>query len=581
VPSVFADPQKIQDPVRFARKVSALLNIPARDVLSKIRDRTKRSVRIAQKVNPALGPEIKRLGLEGLWILEEGMRLYPGRELASQVVGSVGSEGEGRGGLERYYDRFLRSRKLVVKTGRDRLGRAIFSDDTLVLEPEPGADLYLTLDSVIQHLVERELNDAARESRSASAMAVVMDPSDGRVLAMASYPPVNSNRVERLDIANMKNRPVEELYEPGSTFKLFSLAAALETPGFSVDRRVQCTKGSLRVNGKTIRSHTPHEWLTPREILKFSDNIGTARIALQIGAENIRAVLKRFGFDNQTGIEFPSEPNGLLAPASKWRDVDLANISFGQGVGVTAIQLVTAISMIANGGMSVRPYLFRKARFADGKELGTQLAIPQTRVISERTAKTMRAWMEAVTEPDGTGTLAKIPGYRTAGKTGTSQKPDPATRGYSEKRVVSSFGGFVPASNPKLAAIFVFDDPAKGDFGSQLAAPVFRRALEATLSYLNIPPDEGNVARAELPKFEPAPIVDSPKELFQDAGLLPDLRGLTVREVLSKAQGLSIDVKVIGNGVAVRQMPEAGRLLSKVQRLNVYFDEANRRKGAS
>jgi cell division protein FtsI (penicillin-binding protein 3) len=189
--------------------------------------------------------------------------------------------------------------------------------------------------------------------------------------------------------------------------------------------------------------------------------------------------------------------------------------------------------------------------------------------------------MEDVTEPDGTGTLAKIPGYRTAGKTGTSQKVDPATHTYSDKRVVSSFGGFVPASNPKLAAIFIFDDPAKGDFGSQLAAPVFRRALEATLSYLNIPPDEVNVARPELPKFEPAAIVDSPKELSQDADLLPDLRGLTVREVLSKAQGLSIDVKVIGNGVAVRQMPGPGQMLSKVQRLNVYFDEANRRKGAS
>ncbi len=581
VPSVFADPKLISDRMAFAKKLSPFLRISAHEILSKIRDDSKRFVWLARRVNPALTPALHRMNLDGFGVLEEGVRFYPGRELAAQVLGLVGTDGEGLEGLERFYDRFLRSQKMVVKAEKDARGRPIFSSDTVVLEPEPGADLYLTLDSVIQHIVEKELNEAARKSRSPKAMAVMMDPSDGRILAMASYPPLNPNRTEHLAIENLRNRPVEEMYEPGSTFKLFGIAAALEDPNFPVNQRVLCTKGSLRLNGKTIRSHVPHQWLTPQEVLKFSDNIGMSRIALEVGPRGTYSVLKRLGFGTQTGVDFPGEPNGMLSFFSKWSPLDLANISFGQGVGVTTLQILSAVSSIANGGIPVRPYLVEKAKFMDGRELVMRNTPPAMRVLSRRTAETLRSWMEEVTAAGGTGTLAKIPGYRTAGKTGTAQKIDPVTHRYSERRVVSSFVGFAPVSNPKLAAIFVFDDPAKGDFGGQLAGPVFRNAMEAALGYLNVPPDEPILTRAAVPQN--AEVVTEEPELpeLQDADSLPDVRGLTVREVLARMQRLPIDVRVIGSGVAVRQMPEPGCAISKVQKLEVFFGEENRKRGAT
>ncbi|MFH1018030.1 MAG: penicillin-binding protein [Pseudomonadota bacterium] len=584
VPSVFADPKLVSDPASFARQLAPILRISPREILSKIRDRSKRFVWLSRKVDPSLTPALKQLDLAGFGVLQEGMRLYPGRELAAQVMGLVGSDGEGLEGLERFYDRYLRSRRMIVKAEQDRRHRPIFSNDTVVLEPEPGADLYLTLDSVIQHIVEKELAGAARASRTPRATAVVIDPSDGRILAMASYPPINPNRTDHLAAENLRNRSVEEIYEPGSTFKLFAIAAALEEPSFSVGQRVPCMKGSLRLNGKTIRSHVPHQWLTPREVLKFSDNIGMSRIALKIGPRAMYTALKRLGFGNATGVDFPGEANGMLSPYSKWRDVDLANISFGQGVGTTVLQIASAVSAIANGGIWVRPYLVEKARFADGRELIMRNSQAAVRVLSPRTAEVLSGWMEEVTASGGTGATAKIPGYRTAGKTGTAQKIDPVTHNYSDRRVVSSFAGFAPASNPKVAAIFVFDDPPKGDFGAVLAGPVFRDAMEAILTYLNVPPDDGTVEQAsvfpqadEIAEEEPA----QAQAPAQDADLLPDVRGLTVREVLTRTRHLSIDVKVTGSGVAVRQMPEPGQAISKVRRLEVFFDKANRKRGST
>ncbi len=556
-PSVFADPSAIENRKKFARAVAPLLKMSSAQILSKIDNPKRKFTWLKRRVDPAVGEKLKSMKLAGLHFTEEGTRLYPDRELAAQVIGVVGSEGGGLEGIERAYDHLLRSQVMVVRADRDARGRAIYTDGPVLLEPEPGADLYLTIDATIQHTLEKELMETASAARPRFAMGIVMEPTTGKILAMASYPRVNPNRLDQSSPEQWRNRPVEEVFEPGSTFKVFSLAAALEAGALLPTDSIDCRKGSLRVSGKMIRTLEDHEWLHPREILKFSDNIGTSRVALRLGRTRLYDTLRDFGFGSKVGIDFPAEARGMLAKGAYWRDVELANISFGQGVGVTAVQMISALSAVANDGIRVRPYLVEKAMFPDGRELDLKRnGLPQ-RVISTQTAQTIRHWMEAVSEPDGTGAKAAIPGYQIAGKTGTAQKVDPATGEYTHRLVASSFMGFAPSAAPRLSALILFDEPAKADMGGMIAAPVFQKVMEASLAYLGVAPDvssSGRIAQASGQDLESPPLPsDSNNVASVVESSAPDFRGLTVREVLDRAREFSVRVHVVGSGVAVRQ----------------------------
>ncbi|HLG20219.1 MAG TPA: penicillin-binding protein [Bdellovibrionota bacterium] len=571
VPSVFADPSEITRLSNAIAKVSPVLKMSRNDITRKMKSGSKKFVWLKRRVDPSTASRVRALKLPGLHVMTEGGRLYPDRELAAQILGVVGADGQGLEGIERFYDAFLRSQKLVVHTEKDAKGRSIFSRDIIFLEPEAGAHLYLTIDLTIQHLTEDELERAAVESGSKHAMAVVMEPRTGKILALASYPRVNPNRLDRTEPQGWRNRPVEEVYEPGSTFKIFTLAAALETESISPDEPILCRKGSLVVSGKVIRTHTDHEWLRPKDVLKFSDNIGAARVALKTGRRNLDRVIREFGFGQRTGIDFPGETRGLLAPAKGWRDVDLANIAFGQGIGVTAIQLAAAVSVIANGGSEVRPYLVERAVFSDGRSVDFRRSFTPKRVVSSRTVALLTDWMESVTAKDGTGIEAAMSKYRVAGKTGTAQKIDPATRKYAHDLVVSSFTGFAPVSNPELAGLFIFDQPRQADYGGTLAGPVFRKVMETALNYLNVPPDLEPPDESHDFLVSVADVTTVPSRAEFSPDTIPDVLGLTVREVLTEARKRSVRVRIVGSGVAVQQEPLPGASVANSKTWEVRF----------
>jgi len=582
IPSIFADPSKTKLSNSEVRRLASILQLSLRQLQEKLKNHEKRFVWLKRHVDPVSKEKVEALKIHGIYATYEWSRFYPQRELAAQVIGFIGTDGVGLEGIERFYDRFLQSESLVMHTLQDAKGRPIYSGNPPVLEPEQGASLYLTLDSTIQHFVEKELREAAENSGSKAAMGVVMDPTDGRILAMASYPFVNPNRLDQSTSSVWRNRPVEEIFEPGSTFKVFTLAAALEAQVLSPTQNFLCRKGSLTLNGKTISNVVEKTWLTADGILKFSNNVCAARIGLALGRERIADAIFKFGFLERTGIDFPSEAKGLLTKSETWRPIELANISFGQGIGVTAIQMVSALSAIANGGHAVTPYLVERGVFPIGKEIPFQRGFQKIRIFTPRTAKLLGKWMEGVTGPDGSGFAGAIPGYRVAGKTGTAQIVEPTSGKYSNHRVMSSFMGFAPASDPRLAAIFVFREPQHADYGGVLAAPVFSRVISESLTYLGVPPDQKmDVLVAHKGQhFSNKKLKENTEieKLRQDIDLsqydgAPDFRGMTIREVLSHAQKLSLNVRIVGSGVAIRQEPAPGKLLSKNQPFKVYFTQ--------
>ncbi|MFH1263730.1 MAG: penicillin-binding transpeptidase domain-containing protein [Pseudomonadota bacterium] len=569
VPSIYADPSETGLSRKDRRNLGNLLHVSPDRIAAKLKDRNKYFVWLKRQVDPAIGKKVEKLNLPGIGVTNEWARLYPGRELAAQVVGVVGTDGDGLEGIERFYDHFLRARPLTIRAERDRKGRSIFTQEEAWREPERGASLYLTIDTTIQNLTEKELFEAARTSGSKEAMAVVLDPNDGRVVAMASYPPVNPNRLDRANPSEWRNRPVEEVFEPGSTFKIFTLAAALEAGTLNPTQGINCQKGSLVISGKVIHNTHDHPWLDPRGILKYSNNIGAARIGLALGRDRLSRTINDFGFGEKTGIDSPAEERGLLLKPAQWREMETATVSFGQGIGVTAIQLVTAMASIANGGFSIHPRIVDRAVLSDGTEAPFERKFQPARVLRPETVRFLREWMESVTEKDGTGASAAMADYTVAGKTGTAQMLDPATGKYSNRLVTSSFMGFAPTTHPKLAAIFVFRAPRHADYGGTLAGPVFRRVISASLAYFGAAPDKPfeKSARLVLEAKEEKP----EKVIRSSVGGTPDFLGLTMREAIARASELSLNLNIVGTGVAIRQGPLRTPPGQKQASIRVFF----------
>lgn len=588
LPSVFADPSMLEGEPQNVSILARVLGMSPAATRARLASGSKRFAWVKRYADGAVRGKLKNV--EGVFVTDEWKRFYPERELAAQVLGLVGQDGQGQDGIEAMYNAYLRTEDAQVKSEKDAKGRAIYSSGSDVVEGQEGASLYLTIDATIQTMVERELRAAAQKSRSRSAIGVVMDPNTGSVLAMASYPFANPNRTESVDPADMKNQALVDIFEPGSTFKVFTLASALENGTLTPGKLYDCREGSLKIGSKTIRNIIKKDLLDADGILKYSNNVGTARIGMDLGGKRFDRTLREFGFGEKTGVHFPMESRGLLTPGSSWKPIDLANISFGQGVGVTALQMAVALSAIANGGYRVFPSLVDRAVFADGTEKAFSAPEDPDRVISARTAGLLTKWMEGVVE-GGTGTRAKIDGVRVAGKTGTAQVVDTKTGAYSGKLVNASFMGFAPADRPRLAAIFVFREPKDSDHGGELAAPVFKSVISQALAYLKQerPMDTANATiLAQLDRVAPS-VERAPEKAEKPSrpavaarepaeGRLPDLRGLTMREVLSKARSMSLPVRVVGTGIAVRQEPLAGASLAGAKAVKVYFQNPRRRK---
>jgi len=488
VPSVFGVPASLDDPSGVARDLSPVLRVRAGEIEKKLKQE-RSFVWIARKLDPEQGRRLERMPLEGIGVVMEGQRFYPKGPLLSHVLGFAGMDSQGLEGIERRYDPSLRGEKQMVVLQRDALGRTVFPKGLHEQAPSAGHNVILTIDEVIQYIAEKELEEAVTATRAKGGIAIVMEPRTGAILAMAVNPRFDPNTVRAISADRWRNRALTDTYEPGSTMKIFVAAAALEEKVMEPETLVYGENGRMVVAKTVIHDHDRLGWMTFAQVIQRSSNIGSVKTAMALGAERLYRWLRAFGFGERTEIDLPGEVAGLIKEPRDWERRSLASIAIGQEIGVTALQLVTAVAAIANGGWLMKPYTVSEIRDEKGRVV-VQVS-PQVRrqPISPESVHTLSKILEGVVT-HGTGSKAAVPGYRVAGKTGTAQKIDPKTGAYSSNLSVGSFVGYVPADDPRLAIVVVIDEPQTEAWGGVVAAPVFRRVAEQALQHLGVSSQE-------------------------------------------------------------------------------------------
>ena len=488
VPSIFGVPTSLDSPTNAARSLSPVLRIRRDEIEKKLRQ-DKHFVWLARKVEPEQGQRLEQLSIDGIGMVMEGRRFYPKGPLLAHVLGFVGMDGLGLEGLERRYETQLHGEKRVTILQRDALGRTVFPKGLREQVPAPGHALTLTIDEVIQYIAEKELEEAVNNAHAKAGTIIVMEPQSGAILAMAVSPRFDPNTVASLTADRWRNRALTDTYEPGSTMKVVVAAAALEEKVMMPGSMVFGENGRMTIANTTIHDHEKLGWMTFAQMIQKSSNIGAAKTGMLLGEQRMYRYLQAFGFGQRTDVDLPGEVGGLLKSPREWGRRSLASISMGQEVGVTPLQMVSAVSAIANDGVLMKPYVVSEVRDQKGQLLKNILPHVRRRVVSPDTARTLTTILEGVVT-NGTGMKAAISGYRVAGKTGTAQKVDPRTGTYSSSLSVGSFVGFVPADAPRLAMIIVIDEPQGEAWGGVVAAPVFRRVGEQVLTYLGISRDD-------------------------------------------------------------------------------------------
>jgi cell division protein FtsI (penicillin-binding protein 3) len=564
--SIYAVPQDIDDPARTTAALGRALGLDAaarKELLAQLQ-KSRAFVWVKRKVDPATGRAVRELSLDGVGLLSENRRYYPKRELASQVLGYVGMDNTGMSGIEYAYEDAIKGRPAKVLVETDARRRPVNHTERPSTE---GKTVVLTLDETVQHVAEREIEKAVAETQSVAGVVVVMDPRSGELLALANRPTFNPNRFGSFASARWKNRAVADAYEPGSMFKVFTAAAALQEKVVEPEELIDCGGGKLEISGIEIHDHHVFYEMSFRDVIAKSSDIGVIRVAQRLGRENFYRYMRDFGFGAPTRVELPGESSGLLRPTSKWSALSLASLSFGQEVGVTALQMATAVSAVANGGYLMRPTIVKRVEDAGGRVL--KLAQPEAvrRVLEPETVDTLTDLLKSVVA-NGTGKRAAVTGFVVAGKTGTAQKLDAQGR-YSMVDHVASFVGFVPAARPALVILVSLDTP-KGprNEGGDVAAPVFAAVAEQALRRLAIPPDDADHVLHALPlrssgvtaiAYRP----ETPAGAALAAGdegpnLMPDLRGQSAREAAIAAARRGLIVALKGSGHVVAQTPEPG-----------------------
>jgi cell division protein FtsI (penicillin-binding protein 3) len=569
--SIYAVPQEIHEPDKTAAALALSLGLdaPARHELVAQLQRSRAFVWVRRKVDPRLTREVRDLQLEGIGFLTETRRYYPKRELAAQVLGYVGVDNTGMSGIEYAFEDLIRGRAAKVSVRTDARRRPM---ETTEKPSTDGHAVVLTLDEAIQYAAERELERAVAETGSIAGVAVVMDPRTGEVLAMAGRPTFNPNRFNAYASSRWRNRAVTDAYEPGSVFKVFTAAAALQEKVVDPDETVDCGDGAIEIAGTRMNDHAVFHQLTFRDVIAHSSDIGMIRVAQRLGRENLNRHIRDFGFGSTTGVELPGESSGLLRPPSRWSALSLASLSFGQEVGVTALQLTAAMAAVANGGYLMKPMILKQVEDASGHVVKAVRPVAVRRVIEPDTVDVLTDLLKGVVR-GGTGRRAAVTGYTVAGKTGTAQKIEASGR-YSMVDHVASFLGFVPAARPALVILVSLDTPrGEHNEGGDVAAPVFARIAEQALAHLAVPPEDPDRAfrmvayRADTSgvpvAYHPAPPSPPPTGRGEPT-LMSDLRGLPAREAAAAAarQGLIVELK--GSGRVVAQTPAPGTELEAV-----------------
>lgn len=569
VDSIYAEPRKIDNPTHAAKVLGKMLDLPARTVSAKL-DGNRNFVWLKRQVSPEQSGKVLNLGIDGVRKIKEHKRYYPNSGVAAHLLGFTGLDPKGLEGVELEYDQTLLGSGGFLVTERDALGRGLGSGEPEVQGASRGHDLYLTLDKNLQYIVERELAAGIEKAQAKAGSVVVLEPSTGRILALASQPSFNPNSFGQYQPSQWRNRVVCDAFEPGSTFKIFLMAAALNEAVISTTQKIDCESGKFRVGGKTIHDHKPYGELTPLEIIKHSSNIGSAKIGKILERESFYKYIREFGFGEKTGIDLPGEQRGMVHEPARWFEVDLAAISFGQGISVTPLQLASATAAIANGGFLMEPYVVE--RVVDRQGQVRQIHQPRIvrKVIARDVAQLVSKMMETTTEEGGTALKARVPGFRVAGKTGTAQKVDAVTGGYSADKRVASFVGFAPAEAPRMVILVTIDEPVGHVYGGLVAAPVFARITAQALQYLKVKPTQPTSSPPSLPPLTesyakapvgtPSPAVPVPQA--SDGPHMPDFHGLSYRQVLQIMDERSLNISFRGRGQVVEQSPAPGAAIS-------------------
>ncbi len=580
--SVFVDPQEMEARGRPGPTLARLARALSLD-LRALERKAARGVRFAwakRRVSPAEAEAVRALELPGVGFAKETRRYYPRRELAGQVLGFVGDDGIGLEGVELAWDDALQGEPTRVPSLRDARGLHLLGEAPAPEHAMEGARVELTIDQNLQLVAERALARAVAQARAVSGMAVAVDPSTGEVLALANVPVFNPNASRRGD--EMRNRAVLDTFEPGSTMKVFAVAGALEAGALRPLDAIFCENGSWPIGDHVIHDHKPLGWVGPSRILAVSSNIGAAKIGQKLGRDGLQRSLLAFGFGEKTGTGVSGEPRGVV-PYPR-AEVAVATMSFGQGFTATALQITQAMAAIANGGLLVKPWLVRQVVDpASGRVLSQAVPSPVRRAVSKETAQTVARWLEGVvTDPEGTGKRARLPGWRVAGKTGTAQKADAVSGGYSADKHFSSFVGFAPAQAPRVV-VGVFVDEPKGEiYGGEVAAPVFREIVEHAMKAMAVPPSEpvASAPASAAPREEPAParyeptpppLEVAPRRLARAASgvAVPALDGLPARAALRALESVDLVGDVAGSGRVTSQSPRPGEVVERGARVRL------------
>lgn len=494
-PNITADPTQVTDPDAVATRLAKILGLSKKTLKAQL-SRDGRFAMLARRVSPEQASAVRQLNLTGIYLKEDSKRFYPNRGLAAQVIGFTGKEDRGLEGLEYKYNAVLEGSRIQTRVTRDGAGR-ILDIDKKKREEFRGNAIVLSIDKKIQFLSEQTLAQTVAAHKAKSGMALVMRPATGELLAIAHYPAFNPNNYAGFDRDRYRNRSVTDAFEPGSIMKIFTVAAAIET-GVSPSTIFFCENGKYRIGGYTIHDTHPEGWLSLTKIIQFSSNIGAAKITETIGNKTLHQYLAAFGFGRKTRVGSPGESSGTLLPSGKWSKIDAGAISFGQGISVTGVQLISAISAIANGGRLMKPILVKRILSPAGRELERFEPTIIRQVVSPETAAIVKQMMHQVVREEGTGTQAAMDGYTVCGKTSTAQKTDKGKKGYARGKYIAAFGGFAPLNNPELSVLVVVDEPRPNHYGGIVAAPAFKAIMSQSFNYLSIPPENTGAMVASL-----------------------------------------------------------------------------------
>ena len=488
VTSIAAYPGQVENPKSTAKALARVLDLDARRLQTKLAAK-KSFVWIKRQSTAKETSAIQDLDIAGIDFVTEYNRFYPQTTQAAQALGFSGIDGAGLEGIEFFYNQHLKGADINFMVFKDALGNGFRAGPGQTANTG-GNNLILTIDSTIQYLAENALKEAVDRHSALSGLALVMHPPTGALLAIAHYPLFNPNSYTDFDKSVWRNRALTDTFEPGSTMKMFSAAAALEHGKITPNEIFFCENGTYKIGKNVVHDIHKHGWLSLQQIVKFSSNIGAVKIAEKMGANNLYRTFRDFGFGQKTGIDFPGETPGSLSHYSTWSKIDTGAISFGHGVSASALQLVTALSAIANGGNLMKPFLVREIVDPNGNSIHTFKPQKVRRALSARTATIVKNILKTVMTEGGTGVNAALDGYTAAGKTGTARKID-ENGSYSKTKHTASFIGFAPADNPEVAILVIIDEPQGQYYGGVVAAPVFRQIAQQTLNYLNVPPEAG------------------------------------------------------------------------------------------